>query len=266
VIVKRRFSPVWAALLCAAAIGCGAGSGGSGAERRQVRVAAASDLNAALGDLASRFAAAEAIDVTASYGSSGTLFAQLVNGAPFDMFLSADLEYPRHLTERGLTLDRSDFIYALGRLVLWTSPVSPVDVKAGGVRLLLDPAVKRIAVANPEHAPYGRAAVAALRSAGVYDQVKPRLIYGENVAQALQFVQSGSADVGLVALSVAVGPGARGGSWVEVPPSDYPPLEQGGVIMRSAQDADAARAFRDFLIGDTGRSILQQHGFSAPGP
>lgn len=253
-------------LIAAAPAACGRPGGSSAARGRpQVRIAAAADLNVVLGDVIARFSATHAIDVTASYGSSGTLFSQLMNGAPFDLFLSADTDYPRRLVQRGLTIEGTEFTYAVGRLVVWTSSASTVDARGRGLRALADPGVAHVALANPEHAPYGRAAVAALRTAGVYDAVKPKLIYGENVAQALQFAQSGSADAGLVALSIALAPGARDkGTWVEVPAADYPPLDQGGVIMKSAQHVDAARAFRDFLVGRDGRAILQQSGFSLP--
>jgi molybdate transport system substrate-binding protein len=251
------------ALLLAAVAACR--RGGDRGSRRQVRVAAAADLNAALGELASAFTAAQHIDVAATYGSSGTLFSQLMNGAPYDLFLSADVEYPRRLAARGLTVAGSEFHYARGRLVIWTRESSRLDIAALGLRVAVQPGVTRVSLANPEHAPYGRAAVAALRAAGVYDEVQPRLVYGENVAQAMQFVQSGSADVGLVAMSLAVSPAARDrGRWVEVPPGDYPPLEQAGVIMKTAADVDAARAFAAFLSGAAARAILQQYGFTAP--
>jgi molybdate transport system substrate-binding protein len=227
-------------------------------------VAAAADLNVALAELITRYTATHPVDVTVSYGSSGTLFSQLLNGAPFDLFLSADVEYPRRLAARGLAAEGTEFTYAVGRLVLWTRNLSPLDLRSGGVRALADPRVGHIAIANPEHAPYGRAAVAALRSAAVYDAVKPKLIYGENVAQALQFVQSGSADVGLVALSLALSPNTRGtGTWTEVPSTDYPRLDQGGVILKSATDPESALAFRDYLVGE-GRALLQQSGFGMP--
>jgi len=255
--VKRGFI-----VLLVWAVACGPAADRQ--RRGSVRVAAAADLNAALGELIGRFSASHAIDVSATYGSSGTFFAQLMNGAPFDVFLSADVEYPRRLAERGLVLD-GEFPYAVGRIVLWVPSTSTLDVK-GGLGALSDPAVTRIAVANPEHAPYGRAAVAALKSAGVYEAVKTRLVFGENVGQALQFAQSGAADVGLLALSLVLAPALKDrGRWFEIPPDSYPKIEQAGAILRSAADASAARAFRAYLLGPEGRSILQQYGFSLPG-
>lgn len=244
-----------------------AACGGSrpAAGRSRVRVAAAADLNAALGELITRFAASHRVDITASYGSSGTFFAQLMNGAPFDLFLSADIDYPRRLAERGVALKDSLFTYGVGRLVLWTPRSSHLDVQNGGLHMLAASGVARIAIANPDHAPYGRAAVAALEAEGVYDEVKPKLVYGESVSQALQFAESGSADVGIVALSLALSPNLRdGGRWAEIPASDYPPIEQGGAILTAAADVEAARAFRAFVIGSEGRAILQQYGFAMP--
>jgi molybdate transport system substrate-binding protein len=261
--VKRQIVSV--VVVAAGLIACGPGRDGARGPRPQLRVAAAADLSSALGEIAARFTAAQEIEVAASYGSSGTLYAQLLNGAPFDLFLSADAEYPRQLAARGLSVEDGEFRYAVGRLAVWTAKSSHVDLQADGVRSVAGPGVNHVSVANPAHAPYGRAAIAALRAAGVYENVKSRLIYGENVAQAMQFVQSGAADVGLVAVSLVLAPGARDqGRWVEVPAGDYPPLEQAGVIMKQASDIAAARAFAAFLRGDVGRSILQQNGFSVP--
>jgi molybdate transport system substrate-binding protein len=259
---------VGAALIAALAAACGSSGPGTRAGRAQVRVAAAADLNAALGELIARFSATRAVDVSASYGSSGTFFSQILNGAPFDIFLSADVEYPRQLAERGLTLAGGNFQYAVGRLVLWTPPTpdqgnQKVDVMS--LASLTADAVKHVSIANPEHAPYGRAAVAALRSAGAYDAVKPKLVYGENVAQALQFAQSGSADAAIVAMSLVLSPNLKGGGrWVEVPADSYPPLQQGGAILRGVKDVEAAMAFRAFLTGPDGRAALQQYGFGLP--
>jgi molybdate transport system substrate-binding protein len=257
-----------AALSAVLASGCGSSGPATRAGRAQVRVAAAADLNAALGDLIARFSAGHAVDVSVSYGSSGTFFSQILNGAPFDIFLSADVDYPRQLADRGLTLAGGNFEYAVGRLVLWTPPTPGAGVQGGGVTTLASltgDAVKHVSIANPEHAPYGRAAVAALRTAGVYDAMKPKIVYGENVAQALQFAQSGSADVAIVAMSLALSPNLKGGgSWVEVPADSYPRLEQGGAILRGVKDVEAAMAFRAFLTGPDGRAVLQQYGFGLP--
>lgn len=233
--------------------------------RGRVRVAAAADLNAAMSDLVARFSASHAVDVDASYGSSGTFYAQLLNQAPFDVFLSADLEYPRQLAARGLTLEGGEFQYAVGRLVVWVPSSSSLDVGHTGLQGLAAASIARVSIANPDHAPYGRAAVAALHSAGVYDAVRPKLVFGENVAQALQFVQSGAADAGIVALSLALAPAARdAGRYAEIPLDQYPRIDQGGTILKWAADVDAARALRAYVLSADGRAVLRQYGFFLP--
>jgi molybdate transport system substrate-binding protein len=235
-------------------------------KRGKVRVAAASDLNAAFDDLIVRFTAAHDVDVSVSFGSSGNFYAQLVNGAPFDLFLSADVSYPNQLAARGLTVPQSEFTYAVGRIVVWAPAASPLDVARDGLQALTQASVAHVAVANPEHAPYGRAAVAAMQSAGLYEQLKPKLVVGENIAQAMQFVQSGAAEAGIVALSLALAPNAAGkGKMFEVPEKAYPRLEQGGTILRSTADVEAARALRGFLLSADGQAILKRYGFAPPG-
>src|SRR5205085_7290504 len=168
---------------------------------KTVRIAAAADLRFALDELTVAFERAHpAVALSVSYGSSGSFFAQLLNRAPFDVFLSADVDYPRQLAARGLTLPGGEFTYAVGHIVLWTPAGAPVDVAQSGMKVLVDPRVGHIAIANPEYAPYGRAAVAAMRTDGVYERVAAKLVFGENVSQALQFVQSRAADVGVVAV------------------------------------------------------------------
>jgi molybdate transport system substrate-binding protein len=236
------------------------------AHRGRVRVAAASDLNAALSDVIARFGGAHDVDVSVSYGSSGNFYAQILNQAPFDLFLSADVAYPNQLAARGLTLPQSEFTYAIGRIVLWAPFSSTLDVEREGLQALTATSVAHVSIANPEYAPYGRAAVAAMQAAGVYDRVRSKLVVGENVAQALQFVQSGAADVGIVAMSLTLAPSVKGrGRLFEIPVSTYPRLEQGGAILKWAADVDAARAFRGFLLSADGQAILKQHGFLVPG-
>ncbi|HEX5269878.1 MAG TPA: molybdate ABC transporter substrate-binding protein [Gemmataceae bacterium] len=232
-----------------------------------VRVAAAADLKFALDDAVTAFRARHPdIEVQVTYGASGNFYAQLSNRAPFDLFLSADIDYPRKLVEQGLADRDSEFLYAVGHLVLWVPNSSPLDVQGRGIDALLDPSIKKIAIANPKHAPYGRAAEAALKSLGVYDRVKEQLVLGENVAQAAQFAQTGAADAGVFALSLALAPPLRNdGRYWEVPPDAYPRLEQGGVILTWAQDRPAAEALRSFLTGDEGRAILKRYGFVLPG-
>jgi molybdate transport system substrate-binding protein len=232
----------------------------------EIAVAAAADLKFALDELTQEYRANHAdTTVKLTYGSSGNFFAQLQNQAPFDLYFSADIEYPRKLAAAGLALETNVFRYAIGRIVVWTPTNSPLNVTNLGIRALLDPAAKKVAVANPQHAPYGRAAVAAQKSLGVYEQVEPRLVLGENIAQTAQFVQSGAADVGIIALSLAVAPQMRGaGQFWEIPTDAYPRMEQGGIILKWAKDMDAARSFRDFVLGPHGRDVLKRYGFFLP--
>lgn len=237
-----------------------AGSAGSG--RTTVRIAAAADLKFALDDVSKELAASRPdLILSITYGSSGTFFQQLSNGAPFDLFLSADLAYPRRLVEAGLADEQDLFRYAVGRLVVWAPTGSPVDASAG-LSALADPQARKVAIANPDHAPYGVAAVAAMKSAGVYDVVAPKLVLGENVAQAAEFALSGNAQAGVFALSLALAPEFRDrGSYAEVPVDSYPRIEQGGVVMSRAADPAAARAVRGHLLGQQGRAILKKYGF-----
>jgi molybdate transport system substrate-binding protein len=229
-----------------------------------LNVAAAADLQFAMQDLAAQFEKMNVATVHVTYGSSGNFFTQIQNGAPFDLFFSADIDYVRKLDDANLTVSGTSGIYAIGRLVLWTRAEAPVDVTKDGWKALLDPRVEKIAIANPAHAPYGKAAEAALHSAEIYDQVKSKLVFGENISQTAQFVQTGNAQAGLVALSLAVSPGMKGGKRWEVPPDAYPPIEQGAVVLRSSKNQAAARAFLDFVRSASGRETLKRYGFSFP--
>lgn len=233
---------------------------------RELRIAAASDLQFALEEVQNEFEHLHpGATVTVKYGSSGSFFAQLANEAPFDMFLAADVEYARRLVEQGQGAPGSDFAYARGHIVVWAPNDSPRLVEQTGIETFREGKVQKIAIANPRTAPYGAAAVAALKSLGVYEAVEPKLVYGDNVAQTAQMVESGAADVGIIALSLAVSPRMRDhGRYWQVPESAYPPLVQGGVVLRWAQDAAVARDFRDFLLSGAGTSILKRFGFDEP--
>lgn len=254
--------------LCLALLALSAGGAPARAQGRTLRVAAASDLQFALGAVKAAFAKVQPdIDVAVTYGSSGNFYAQLLNRAPFDLFLSADLAYPRKLVEAGLADGSTEFRYSRGRLVLWVPKGSPIPLEQLGLQALLHPAARKVAIANPRHAPYGRAAEAALAHAGLLEALRPRLVFGENVSQAAQFVQTGAADIGLIALSLAQAPvmAGSGRSW-EVPASAHPPLDQGGVVLNHARDRAAALAFRDFLCAPEGVAILQRYGFRVVAP
>lgn len=230
-----------------------------------VRIAAAADLKFALDEINTALSGARPdLNLAVTYGSSGALFQQISNGAPFDLFLSADLTYPRELAEAGKADAGDLFSFAVGRLVVWAPRDSPID-PTGGLAALTQPAAARVAIANPDHAPYGAAAVAAMRSAGVYEALRPKLVLGENVAQAAEFAQSGNAQAGVIALSLAVSPQLRGtGRYSEVPPASYPRLEQGGVVLAGPAGPAAGRTVKDFLLGEQGRAILRRYGFYPP--
>jgi molybdate transport system substrate-binding protein len=234
------------------------------AQAQEIRVAAAADLKFALDELDAQYEKQAGKKIGVSYGSSGNFFAQIQNGAPFDLLLSADIEYPRKLAAAGLAEPGTLYEYAVGRIVIWMPADARADLAKLGWKALLEPGVERIAIANPEHAPYGRAAVAALRNAGVYEQVRRRLVYGENIAQAAQFVASGSAQAGILALSLAVSPPMRDGKRWEIPADMHPPIEQGAIILKSSKDKEGARAFLAFLKSDAGRKILESYGFVLP--
>lgn len=252
--------------------GCGGGSdqadGSSddaSSEESVVRVAAASDLQFALGELKPIVAEQHpGVMFEATYGSSGTFLQQITEGAPYDLYLSADLGFPEQLVDDGLADSTDLFSYAVGRLVVWTPEGSEVDPSAG-LSVLTDPALGKVAIANPEHAPYGRAAVAAMETAGVYNAVQPKLVLGENIAQAADFVTSGGADAGVVAMSLVLADPLRDqGRWTEVPLESFPTLEQGGVVLSDASDAEAARAVRDSMLSEQGRELLKRYGFFLP--
>jgi len=201
------------------------------------------------------------MEVEVTYGASGSLAAQIQNGAAFDVFLSADEDYPRRLVDAGVVLEGRVFRYAVGHVVLWVPRSTGLDVRKLGIDLLKQPAVRHVAIANPEHAPYGRAAEAALKALGVYDAVKPKLVLGENVAQTAQFAQTGAAEAALIARSLAQAPEMqKDGAFWAVPMTAYPRMNQAGVVLEWAKDPAAARAFRDFLLGETAQAFLARCG------
>ncbi len=234
------------------------------AQGQEIRVAAAADLKFAMGELSEKFEKQTGTKVNVTYGSSGNFYSQMQNGAPFDLFFSADIEYPRKLEAAGLADPGTLYEYAVGRIVIWMPAGCKVDLAKQGWNALLDASVEKIAIANPEHAPYGRAAVAALQKAGIYESVKTKLVYGENISQAAQFVQSGNAQAGIVAMSLAVSPAMREGKHWDIPANLHPPIEQGAIILKGAKNKHAANAFLEFVKSVAGRSILAKYGFEFP--
>jgi molybdate transport system substrate-binding protein len=231
----------------------------------EIKVAAAADLNYAMNELAARFEQKAGDKVSVSFGASGNFYSQIQNGAPYDLFFSADAEYPKKLAAAGLMERSSLRTYAVGHLVLWVPKSSPLDPQKLRMNLLLQPSVQKIAIANPEHAPYGRAAMAALEHFGLKDKIAGKLVFGENISQAAQFVQSGNTQAGLIALSLAASPPMKNaGKYWELPSDTYPEMQQVVGIVSSSKNKPAAQAFLDFVRSPQGASILQQYGFSVP--
>lgn len=235
------------------------------ANPREISLAAAADLSIALPEIAQAFEKTSGVVVKLSFAASGVLTQQIENGAPFDVFFSADLGYPKQLISEGKADGSTLYTYAVGELVLWTPASSPLDLEQKGMQVLLDPSVKKIAIANPQHAPYGRAAVAAMKHYDLYEKVSDRVVLGENVAQAAQFVESGNVQVGFVALAHALAPAMKGkGKYWRVPAEAYPPLDQGAVVIAHSPHAQDARAFLEYMKSAEARAILQHYGFTSP--
>jgi molybdate transport system substrate-binding protein len=228
-------------------------------------VAAAADLSSALKDVTSSFKKKTGIKIELSFGASGALTQQIHNGAPFDIFFSADMDFPRQLIAAGEADGPTLYQYAVGKLVLWVPADSALDVEHKGMDILLDPSVKKIAIANPQNAPYGRAAVAALKHVGLYDRVTDRLVIGENISQAAQFAESGNAQAGFVALAHAIAPSMQGkGKFWVVPQDYYPPLAQGVVVVTRSAHKKEAQEFLDYIKTKEAKDILRKFGFSLP--
>lgn len=231
---------------------------------QEITVAAAADLQFAMQDVATRFQRQTGKTVKLTYGSSGNFFQQIQNGAPFDIFFSANLDYAKKLEAAGLTEPGSYYQYARGKIVIWVPKDSKLDLTSG-MKTLLDPSVKKIAVANPLHAPYGQAAVAAMKSQNVYENVKDKFVLGENISQTASFVVSGAADVGIVALSLVLSPDMKDkGRYVEVPADEYPPIEQACVTLSSSRSKETARQFLAFVKTAEVVDVLRSYGFDVP--
>ncbi|HVI09387.1 MAG TPA: molybdate ABC transporter substrate-binding protein [Candidatus Binatia bacterium] len=231
---------------------------------QSITVAAAADLQFAMQEVAAQFQKETGKEVKLIYGSSGNFFQQIQNGAPFDMFFSANLDYAKKLESAGLTEPGSYYEYAKGKIVVWVLKGSTLDVSSG-LRSLLSPSIRKIGVANPQHAPYGQAAVAAMQKEGIYDKVKDKFVLGENISQTALFVMSGSADVGVVALSLALSPNMKDkGRYFEVPAGDYPAIQQACVILSSSKNKGAARQFLSFIKTPAAADAMKRYGFDVP--
>lgn len=230
-----------------------------------VTIAAAADLMYAMNEIVANFEKATGCILRVSTGSSGNFLSQIENGAPFDVFFSADIEYPRKLETEGLAVTGSTYLYAVGKIVLWVRNDSRLDI-GRGVAVLRDSSVHKVAIANPQHAPYGRAAEQALQKAGVYDAIKARLVLGENISQAAEFVESGNADAGILALSLALSPELKEkGRFWRIPEDLYTPIQQGVVLIRASQNPQGARAFLEYVKTPAMAALLERYGFVLPG-
>ncbi len=232
---------------------------------QEITVAAAADLHAALDEISAHYKAEHSAQVKVVYGSSGNLYQQIQNGAPFDIFFSANSDYPKKLEAAGLTVPGTYYEYARGHIVLFVRSNSALHIEEG-LKVLLESWVRKIAIADPTHAPYGQAAVAALKSQGLYQRLSSKLVVGENVAQAASFVTSGAADVAIVAKSLAVVPSI--GSqirYAEIPANEYPPIIQACVILKYSKAQTAASQFLAYVRGPEAAKILQRYGFEIPG-
>jgi molybdate transport system substrate-binding protein len=232
---------------------------------QELTVAAAADLQAAMQEVAAHFQKDTGKSVKVIYGSSGNFFQQIQNGGPFDMFFSANLDYPKKLEEGGLVESASFYQYARGKIVMWVPKESKIDLNLG-LQTLLQPSVQKIAIANPQHAPYGQAAVSAMQKGGIYDKVKDKLVLGENISQTASFVVSGSADVGIVALSLALSPNMKDkGRYAEIPAGEYPPIDQACVILKSSKNKETAQQFLSYVKSAAVAQILAGYGFDVSG-
>ena len=223
-------------------------------------VLAASDLQFALPDIAARYQEATGRRVTVALGSTGTFATQIENGAPADLFFAADRSFVDRLERRGLIVEGSRRIYAIGRLAI--APAPNAAFPPSSIEDLARPELKKIAIANPEHAPYGRAARQAIDARGLGSQLEPKLVLAENIAQAFQFVQTGNADAGIVALSVVLG--VPGAPYTLIDPSLHGPLTQEAAVVKGSRQPAAAEDFLAFVTGPTGRPILERYGFGLP--
>ena len=230
---------------------------------QEITVAAASDLHFALDEISAQFQKENGGQVKVTYGSSGNFFQQVQNGAPFDIFFSANADYPKKLENAGLIVAGTYYEYARGSIVLLVSSTSKLDLSPG-LRVLVGPAVKKISIADPSHAPYGQAAVAALKSQGIYDKVSSKIVTGESISQAASFVLSGAADIGIVAKSLVIIPASQQRArFAEIPQDEYPPIRQACVILKSSRQQKLAREFQSYVAGKAA-SVLKKYGFELP--
>lgn len=235
----------------------------SAVHAEKLTIAAAADLKFALDEIVASFKKSNpADDVQVIYGSSGKFYAQIQQNAPYDLYFSADIAFPRELARAGFAASEVK-PYALGRIVLWSTGM---DASKMTLASLADSRIVRIAMANPKHSPYGKRAEEALRAAGLWEKLESKLVYGENIVHTAQFVQTGNAQVGIIALALAVNPelAKRGGYWL-IPNTLHEPLEQGFIVTKRAASNAAARRFADYMGSPAARLVMTRYGFVLPG-
>ncbi len=253
-VIHQHLQAIVALALVLAVVACNSTSKNS---QTQITVAAASDLTPAFEELARAFQSQTDIKVVFSFGSTGILTQQIANGAPIDLFAAAHVSYIEQLEKQNLIVPDTKSIYARGRITLWTT--KDASFKPQKIEELTHAEITRIAIANPDHAPYGLAARQALESAGIWETVKPKLIYADNIRQALQFAETGNVDVAIVALSLSI---PSNGQWTLIPEELHQPINQGLAVIRTTKHEREARQFAAFINSPSGRAILQKYGFT----
>lgn len=233
------------------------------AHAEKITVAAAADLKFAMDEISASFKKnSPGNELEIIYGSSGKFHTQIQQGAPYDLFFSADIAFPRELVKKGMAASEVK-PYAVGRVVLWSNSM---DASKMTLASLTDPKISRIAIANPKHAPYGKRAEEALKASGLWDRLQPKLVYGENIAHTAQFVQTGNAQVGIIALSLALSPElSKKGGYYLIPDKLHNPLEQGYVITKRGAGKPLAQKFADYMNAKSSRAIMTKYGFVLPG-
>ena len=239
-------------------------TGTTDAEPAILTVSAASDLTYAFGEIGKQFEAETGHKVVFNFGSTGQLTQQIEQGAPVDVFAAANVSFVEDLERQGLILPVTKQMFARGRITLWTRADSPLQIAS--LADLTRPEVRRIAIANPDHAPYGVAARQAMQTAGIWEAVQPKLVLGDNVRQTLQYAETGNVDVAIVALSLSMpATGGTPGRWTLIPQELYPPIDQALAVIKDTKHEGAARAFATFVNGPQGRQIMRKYGLILPG-
>ena len=254
---ETRLAPLAALVLALACVTACKDKSSTTPAHDELTIAAASDLTPAFEEIGREFESANKTKIIFTFGSTGMLTRQIENGAPFDLFAAANVSYIDDLDNKGLIISDSKAVYARGRITLWTPSTS--NIRLQGIADLARPEVMRIAIANPDHAPYGLAAKQALESVGIWDRVKPKLVFGDNIRQTLQYAETGNVDVSIVALSLST---QSRGRWTLIPEELHQPIDQALGIIKTTKNEKAARAFAAFLSGPQGQAILKKYGFA----